>query len=72
MVDLAPTGNGTYDTLIIILLSAASMWAAHEYAHIIYGATPEAVGSVGWVVFAVAGVGTWLGLATAGRFFGES
>jgi hypothetical protein len=71
MVDLTPSDAGTLDSLIIIALSSGSMWAAHEFAHRYYGATPEAVGDVGGVVFLFAGIGTYLALATAGMFFGD-
>jgi hypothetical protein len=69
MIDLIPD-DGLAKTAIIIALSAGSMWAAHEYAHQIYGANAEAIGDVGIVVFLFAGIGTYLALATAGMFFG--
>jgi hypothetical protein len=69
MVDLIPSDGDS--TLIILLLSGGSMWFAHDYAHQIYGASVDAIGSVGYVVFGVAILGTWIALATAGRSFGE-
>jgi uncharacterized membrane-anchored protein len=70
MVDLIPSDGGD-STLVILLISGVSMYLAHDYAHQIYGASVDAIGSVGIVVFAVAVVGTWLGLATAGSGFGS-
>lgn len=69
MVDLIPSNGDS--TVLILALSGASMWYAHEKAHQIYGAGVDAIGSVGYVVFGAAVVGTWLALATAGGYFGE-
>jgi hypothetical protein len=47
-------------SIILAALSAVSLWLVHNQAHEYYGASPEAVGSVGVVVALASGLGVYI------------
>ena len=44
-------------TVVLGIVSSASLYFAHDYAHSYYGASPESIGSVGLAISAFAFVG---------------